>query len=150
MFSLLTVATINAAPVRFEQVVQVVNAKPGKANSGNFARLRLTSDGIVFDTNDNDGDNDEKKKTPAPQDNRVITETTSEIIEDEVCDCEDEVVKKGFPKWALLGLGAIPLFFIFRNDKDPTPTPSMTPPITQTPTKHRPLHRLRPNLCLSR
>jgi hypothetical protein len=115
----------------------------------------LIGDDIV--TGDNDGDNDgDKKKTaaPAPQDDRVITETSIEVVEDEVCDCiEDTIVKKGgFPKWALLGLGAIPLIFLIKKgDDDPTPTPTtpttptatatttptttptMTPPVTPTP-----------------
>ncbi|CAN5743580.1 hypothetical protein BH20ACI4_BH20ACI4_29940 [soil metagenome] len=136
LFSIMTATIANAAPVRFQQVTQVVNVKPGKANNGNFSHLRLVGDGLISndpnDPNENDGD---KKKSATPQqDDRVITETTSEIVEDEVCDCEEEPEKGGFPKWALLGLGAIPLLFLIRRDKDPTPTPSMTPPMTQTPT----------------
>ena len=135
--SIMTATIANAAPVRFNQVTQIVNVKPGRANNGNFARLRLTGDDADLNNNDGVNDGDKKKTAPAPQDDRVITETTSEIVEDEVCDCvEDVVVKKGgFPKWALLGLGAIPLLFLIKkNDKDPTPTPSITPPTTQTPT----------------
>lgn len=137
--SMMTASIANAAPVRFQQVTQVVNVKPGKANNGNFSRLRLSADSIDSDDpGDNDGD---KKKTATPQqDDRVITETTSEIVEDEVCDCvEDEVKSRGFPKWALLGLGAIPLLFLIDRDDDPTPTitptctPTMTPTVTPTP-----------------
>ena len=116
LVSIMTATIANAAPVRFQQVTQIVNVKPGKANNGNFSRLRLVGDdGIINDLNDNDGDGDnDKKKTAAPpQDDRVITETTSEIVEDEVCDCDEEIVeRRGFPKWALLGLGAIPLIFL--------------------------------------
>lgn len=141
LFSIMTATIANAAPVKFNQVTQVVNVKPGKANSGNFSRLRLTGDeAITGDTNgDNDGDNDgDKKKAAAPvqQDDRVITETTSEIVEDEVCDCTDivPVAKGGFPKWALLGLGAIPLIFLIKKGgDDPTPTPTMTTTPTTTP-----------------
>lgn len=136
--SLMTATIANAAPVRYQQVTQVVNAKPGKANNGNFSRLRLDGDGIVSDDpGDNDGD---KKKSATPQqDDRVITETTSEIVEDEVCDCEEPPEKGGFPKWTLLGLGAIPLLFLIKRNGDPTPTttptctPTMTPPVTPTP-----------------
>ena len=35
---------INAGPVRFDQVVEIVNARPGKAESGTFSRLRVASD----------------------------------------------------------------------------------------------------------
>jgi hypothetical protein len=132
LFSIMTATIASAAPVRFQQVTQVVNVKPGKANNGNFSHLRLVGDGVISnDPNDpNDNDGDKKKGATPQQDDRVITETTSEIVEDEVCDCEEEPEKGGFPKWTLLGLGAIPLLFLIRRDKDPTPTP----PITQTPT----------------
>lgn len=133
--SIMTATVANAAPVRFNQVTQVVNVKPGKANNGNFSRLRLTGDDLVV--GDTDGDDDKKKTAPpAPQDDRVITETSSEIVEDEVCDCvEVNVVSKGgFPKWTLLGLGAIPLLFLIKRGDDPTPTPTTTPPGTPTMT----------------
>lgn len=136
LLSIMTATIANAAPVRFNQVKQIVNVKPGKAGNGNFSRLLLTGNDPVDGDTDGDNDSDKKKAAaPAPQDDRVITETTSEIVEDEVCDCEEAIVKKGgFPKWALLGLAAIPLIFLIRkNDDDPTPTPT-TPNTTPTPT----------------
>lgn len=121
-------ASVSAAPVQFDQVVQVVNVRPGKANTGSFSQLRLSSDDTLGVKDDGD------KKTAAPQDDRVITETRIEIVEDDVCDCvEEQVVRRGFPKWALLGLAAVPLVFLFRN-KDRTPTRTPTPPGTETPT----------------
>lgn len=139
LFSIMTATIANAAPVKFNQVTQVVNIKPGKAGSGNFSRLRLTGDDTpAGDTDGSDTDGDKKKAAapPATQDDRVITETTSEIVEDEVCDCVDAVVKTGgFPKWTLLGLGAIPLLFLIKKGgDDPTPTPTMTTTPTTTPT----------------
>jgi cell division protein FtsN len=120
-------ASVSAAPVQFNQVVQVVNVRPGKANTGGFSQLRLVND----DPQTVKGDDE---KPAAPQDDRVITETRVEIVEDDVCDCvEEQVVRRGFPKWALLGLGAVPLLFLFRN-KDRTPTQTPTPPGTETPT----------------
>lgn len=135
--SVLSVFTSSAiaAPVQFNQVVQVVNAKPGKANTGGFSSLRLTGNEIAVFDGDGDGDNDKPK--PPQQDDRVITETKIEIVEDEVCDCTDPQppISRGFPKWALLGLAAVPLFFVFRKkDDDPTPTPTRTPPTMGTPT----------------
>lgn len=124
------VSTAKAGSVQFNQVVQVVNAKPGKANTGSFSQLRLADDPVVA----GDGDGDDAKK----QDDRVITETKVEIVEDEVCDCvEESVIERtggGFPQWALLGLAAAPLAFIVRKDDDPTPTPTPTVPNTPTPT----------------
>lgn len=131
---------IDAAPVRFDQVVQLVDARPG-ASSPDFTRLRLANEYSYFVTGD--GDDDKKAKAPVPQDGRVITETKTEIVTDDVCDCEEEIVtKRGFPKWALLGLAAIPIAFILIKRKKETPTPTSTipnmtptpPPTTPTPT----------------
>ena len=135
-FSLMSVLILtfsaNAAPVKFNQVVQVVNVKPGNAKTGAFAQLRLANDSILF--GNNDGDGDDETKTPQ-QDDRVITEIKTDVVEDEVCDCVDDVVKKrSFPKWALLGLAAIPIIFIVTRDKDKTPTPTSTTTPTTTPT----------------
>lgn len=142
--SLLSVLTLSlpalAAPVKLEQVRQIINAKPGKASTAAFSQLRLTSDDIVSDGDDKDDKN--KVKAPAPpQDDRVITTTTSEIVMDEVCDCTNiEFVEKGgFPKLALLGLGAVPLLFLIpKGSKTPdvptTPTVTPTVPTTETPT----------------
>ena len=126
-------ARIDAAPVRFDQVVQVVNAKPGSANTSSFTTLRLVDDFKFLVTDD--VDDDKKIKAPLPQDGRVITETKTEIVTDDVCDCEEEVVvKRGFPKWALLGLAAIPIAFILIRDPKPTPPTTPTPGMTPTPT----------------
>lgn len=121
---------IDAAPVTFDQVVQILNAKPGSADAGSISRLRLTDDVKFVMTTD--GDDDKKAKPAVPQDGRVITETKTEIVTDDVCDCEEDVVtKRGFPKWALLGLAAIPVAFILIKRRKDTPTP--TPPTTPTP-----------------
>lgn len=123
----------NAAPIRFDQVVQVLNARPEKAGSGSFAQLRVAGD---FSFLIDDDDDDKKKIT---QDGRVITETKSDIVKDDVCDCEEpDHEKRRFPKWALLGLAAIPIaFIIIKDDDDKTPTPTPSVPVTpsQTPTK---------------
>lgn len=122
---------INAAPVQFNEVVQFVSAKPGKASTGSFSQLSFAAD----DTTGVAGDDDDDKKK---QDGRVITTTSTEIVEADACDCvqEDIVTKGGFPKWALLGLAAIPIAIILIKRRKDTPTPTVTPsiPITQTPT----------------
>jgi hypothetical protein len=129
---------VNAAPVQFGEVVQFVSAKPGKAATGSFSRLGLVADNTTDVTSDDD--DDKKKQTqPQTQDGRVITTTTTEVVTDEDCNCVQEVTeRRGFPKWALLGLAAIPIAIILiRRKKDrETPTPTTTPsiPITQTPT----------------
>lgn len=137
-FSLMSFLTFtfstNAAPVKFNQVVQVVSIKSGKAQTGAFANLRLTNEIVTFGDTNGDGDDDDKDK-PTQQDDRVITQTTTEIVEESSCDCDDPIPpKKGFPKWALLGLAAIPIIIILTRDKDKTPTPTSTPTMTPTMT----------------
>ena len=137
LFSTLMVTmTANAAPIKFNQIVQIVNAKPGTANSGGFAQLRLVNGELVFTDDDGDDDKtgDDTGKPKPIQDDRVITETRSEIVEDEVCDCAPiDVPQSGFPKYALLGLAAIPLLFLLARDKN-TPPPTSPPGMTPTPT----------------
>jgi hypothetical protein len=92
----------------------------------------LANDLILF--GNNDGDGDDETKTPK-EDDRVITEIKTDVVEDEVCDCVDvAVIERSFPKWALLGFAAIPLAFIVTRDKDKTPTPTSTATPTTTPT----------------
>ncbi len=124
---------VQAAPVRFDQVVQIMNARPGQASSSNFARLRVADyyQGFIV----GDDDDDKKKKDGPQQDGRVITETRTDIVEDDVCDCVEPLPGR-FPKWALLGLAAIPiaLIIIKRHKDTPTPTPTTPTPTPMTPT----------------
>ncbi len=136
--TLIIADSINAAPVKFNQIIQVVNAKPGKANSGSFAKLRLSNNSIVALNGDGDDDDKKKKTETLPQDGRVIITSTAEIAENiEDCQCDDTdpfiATRGGFPKWPLFGLGAIPLGFI-KTGEGETPTPTTTPPTTGTPT----------------
>lgn len=61
-------------------------------------------------------------------------------VDGTVCDCgEITVAAGGWPKWPLIFLAAIPLFFIDSDDCDdcdkvvPNPTPPLTPTPTPTP-----------------
>jgi hypothetical protein len=59
------------------------------------------------------------------------------IVEGSICDCGEILLPAGaWPKWPLLFLAAVPLFFIDDDDDErfPTPTPTPTPPVTPTPT----------------
>ena len=61
-------------------------------------------------------------------------------VDGTLCDCGFVTVATGFPKWPLVFLAAVPLFFITDDDCDdcekvnesPTPTPTPTP-TPQTP-----------------
>ncbi|HET6669848.1 MAG TPA: PEP-CTERM sorting domain-containing protein [Pyrinomonadaceae bacterium] len=72
---------------------------------------------------------------------KTVTIVTQGDVELTVCDCGEVTVAAGFPKWPLLFLAAIPLFFIKDDDGDdsdkvipgPTPTPTSTPAPTPTP-----------------
>src|SRR4051794_10052966 len=78
---------VSAGPVKFNEVLQIVNAKPGQAASSTFARIRVASDYSAFLVGDDDDDK-KKPNSPQTQDGRVITETKSEMVEEDVCDCE--------------------------------------------------------------
>ncbi len=132
----MTAITAQAAPIQFNQVVQVVDAKPGKATNGGFAKLRLNDDFPVA------GDDTTKTDTPKPQqDDRVITETKSEIVENDVCDCTEAIAipAGGFP-YGWLALGGVPFLFLIppgdnpNDSPSPTPSDTTTPPTTATPT----------------
>ena len=133
LFSLLAATNSTfAAPVRFEQVQQILNVEPGRANTGGFAQLRFADDNIL---NVDGDDDDDKTVNPQQDDDRVIVTTTT-TVEEEDCDCEPLPREKHFPKWAFLGLAVIPLIFIFHDrDRDKrTPKHTMTPTETTTPT----------------
>jgi len=128
---------IEAAPVKFNQVQQVLNARPNQGLTSNFARLQVSDyySGILVTDGDDDDKDKDKKKGQTGQDGRVITETRTDIVSDEDCHCEMVEVHRAFPKWALLGLAAIPVAFILIHRKKDTPTPTGTlPPPTSTPT----------------
>lgn len=58
--------------------------------------------------------------------------TTEQImlgsVQGTVCDCGEIIIAGGgFPKWPLLFLAAVPLFFIHPGDNSETPVPTLTP-----------------------
>src|SRR6185503_7189825 len=89
---LISVNSAFAGPVRLNEVVQTVNAKPGDANNGDFSRLLLVNEYALF--NADTGDGDDTTVAPIADDDRVITTTKTEIVEEGPCDCEDIVVEK--------------------------------------------------------
>jgi hypothetical protein len=116
-----------AGPVRFDQVVQILTAHPGQAQTAVFSRIAVAGSQARVGMDDDEDDAKKKKSAPVQQDDRVITETRTEIVEDGPCFCEEDEKRRGFPKWALLGLAAIPFAFITTN-KTPTPSRTPTPP----------------------
>jgi PEP-CTERM motif-containing protein len=78
-----------------------------------------------------------------PQTQAGVEMVGDAIVEGTVCDCGEILVPGGIPKWPLLFLAAIPLFFIhdcddcdtvcLTCDTIVTPTPSPTPPNNTVP-----------------
>ncbi len=73
-----------------------------------------------------------------PHEQQLSIDTTAQgDVQGTICDCgEILIVGGGFPKWPLLFLAAIPLFFIDHGDHSETPasTPTPTNIATTTPT----------------
>jgi hypothetical protein len=151
---LLANAPAQAAPVTFADVIQVIGGSqnppqlwinnvrqqqdsatqksgtPQPANGTNeifdpMASTTTLLTGVAFEM-------------PSPQD-PVNTDLQGDI-EGTVCDCGVVTLASDFPKWPLLFLAAVPLFFIEDDDCDdcvkvtPTPTPVPNPtPTPQTP-----------------
>lgn len=70
--------------------------------------------------------------TPDPQ-ARLDTIAQGDI-QGTICDCGEIILPDGLPKWPLLFLAAIPLFFIDEGDEIEIITPVPTPTPTPTPT----------------
>src|SRR5579859_2937789 len=56
----------NAAPVRFDQVVQIINARPGKAETSLFSQLRVANDYSFLISAGDDDDKGKKNVQPHP------------------------------------------------------------------------------------
>ncbi|MCS6873531.1 MAG: PEP-CTERM sorting domain-containing protein [Pyrinomonadaceae bacterium] len=124
--------TISAAPIGLDRVQRVIDLRP---SSGSYVKLRLT------DPPKDKSQSGENAQTT--QDERVIVETTTSIVEDEACECPVVIpAAGGFPWWTLLGLGAVPFVPLITSEETPivtptpttTPTPTVTPTLTPTPT----------------
>ena len=147
-----------AAPVRFTEVIQVIN---GLQNPSEL-RMRGTYSenaplGGVYDPMQSGAksaaDNSTSKAevslltgiavdAPDTQSGAAVVVTQGEV-DGTVCDCGDVWVPGGFPRWPLLLLAGIPLIFIDGDDGDnelppltpepPIVQPSPTPPTNTVP-----------------
>ena len=148
--SWVTVAVVQAGPVRISDVTPVVNGNPAKSAAPQL--LVKTSDDPKAVVKQNGGD-DTKKTTAAPQQQenpRVIVEDGEPVItqEAEPCNCPADfgtgpfnATKSGFPYKYLLPLAATPLVALCctNGGSTPTPTPIIVPPNdTPTPTTPTP------------
>lgn len=151
---LLTGVPTHAAPVVIGEVIQVLN----NYRNASELRLRNTSENsaslasgvrgsVQFSLRESAIDGSRKISDPTfggsigPTSDSLLADVaissdphTIDVIaegdvEATVCDCGEIVVPGGaWPKWPLLFLAAIPLFFINDCDDCDTPTPLPTPP----------------------
>ena len=156
-------ASAQASPVRYDDVFAMASVVGQSGRSSVDLRMRSFSqqqaNPSTQQTASNRGSQDQKQTAaPAPDGAPSVPagsltgtvvappaagqQTTVETIElgevqGTICDCGEILLPGGdFPLWPLLGLGAVPLFFL---DKDkhiteelptPTPTPQVPEPAT--------------------
>jgi PEP-CTERM motif len=149
---LLAGVPVHASPVRIGDVIQTIGSIQ---NSLDLKLRNVSQDPMSSD--DRDSARSGKSSDPATGGSQSTVKTDSLIpgqpigsdsqrigvdvidqgdVEGSVCDCGEILVPGGFPKWPLLFLAAIPLFFIHNNDCDDcnTPSPTPTPIASPTPT----------------
>jgi acyl-CoA hydrolase len=153
-------ASAQASPVRYDDVFAMASVVGQSGRSSVDLRMRSFSqqqaNTSTQQTASNRGTQDQKQTAaPAPDGapsapagsltGTVVAppatgqQTTVETIElgevqGTICDCGEILIPGGeFPLWPLLGLGAVPFFFIHKDKTPPTevfptPTPTTTPP----------------------
>jgi hypothetical protein len=152
---LLTSTPVKAGPVTLNEVIQVL----GRYQQTPDLRLRsLTQSGNApaSGVKGSSGNSDTKQANPDGPGSLIDTTVSGggsllrgvsfndpqrgvEIVDQgdvqgTICDCGEILIPGGgFPKWPLLFLAAIPLFFIVSDDDFETPTSTPTPPGNPVP-----------------
>lgn len=161
---LLSGAPVQAGPVAISEVIQVLGnyQNPPQIRLRSLSQTPSTPISDVRGSIVNSGVNQTGDDVATNADGTAIPPGTGSLltgividqrgveiidqgeVEGTICDCGDILIPGAFPKWPLLFLAAIPLFFIDTGDDietpDSTPTPLPTPPpSTPTPTPQTPI-----------
>jgi outer membrane biosynthesis protein TonB len=151
---LLTSMPVQAGPVVVSNVVQVLTSYQNPPDL-RLKSVSQSSSPLDYRLDDQGQKNDDKKSGGGDQSknteiiagsdsllNGMSVDASSQPlgvqvvdagdVEGTVCDCGEILVPGGVPKWPLLFLAAIPLFFIHNCDDCDTPSPTPTPPNNQS------------------
>ena len=150
---LLTCAPVHAGPVAINEVIQVfgnyqdppelrlrslsqTGSTPISEMKGSIVNsgVKQTADGLSTDGPVPPGTGSLLAGV-ANDPQRGVEIIDQGAVEGTICDCGDILIPGAFPKWPLLFLAAIPLFFIDTGDdfETPTSTPTPPPPVVPTP-----------------
>ena len=148
---ILTGVPTQAAPVVISDVIQVlsnyrnspelrlryVTQNPNTAISTHIGPIRptgdLTSSGVWI----NPTSDSLFSGIAFDQDPQKVDVIVQGDVEATICDCGDIIPVGGFPKWPLLFIGAIPFFFLDKDDETPVP-PTLPPTLPPTSTEPTP------------
>lgn len=145
---LLTGVPTHAGPIVFSDVIQVLsnNQNPPDLRLRNVAQNPASAKGSVQPTFRQFGMDSSASilGRESPSDSllagiaigsepQTIDVFAADDVEASICNCGEIIAAGGWPKWPLLFLATIPLFFINHCDNCddtpvPTPTPTPTPP----------------------
>lgn len=145
---LLTNTPVQAGPVTIGDVLQIVGSYQNPPSvrlrgvsqtPGSHVAASVTASSSGIDIVDNSVSSTSlltgiASDSQDPQ--KTVTIVPPGDVEISVCDCGVVTAGGGFPKWPLLFLAAIPLFFIHDKDGEeiiPNPTPTPIPNPTPTP-----------------
>lgn len=137
---LITGSPVQAAPVRFTDVTQVINGLQNPADlrlnsmysestalTGVYDQTQSGKKGADGSTAKGDGSLLAGVAVGAPEVQSGVEVVTQGEVDGTVCDCGDIWIPGGIPKWPFLFLAGIPFIFI-HGDEDLPPLPPVNPP----------------------
>ena len=142
---LLTGAPVQAGPVAISEVIQVLGSyqNPPEIRLRSLTQTGSTPISEIKGSTVNSSVNQTGNGTAAPtvagsllagvanDPQRGVEIINQGEVEGTICDCGDILIPGAFPKWPLLFLAAIPLFFIDTGNDIPPTTPLPSPQPTQ-------------------